>query len=138
VFVGRLATPDYLARCRCADLFLDTFPYNAGTTASDALWSGLPILTRQGETFSSRMAGSLLEALGVPELITSSTVEYEELAVKLATRPEFFAAIKDKLAQGRKTGRLFDTLRHTRTLEQAYVRMLERHDVDLPPADVMA
>jgi predicted O-linked N-acetylglucosamine transferase (SPINDLY family) len=136
VFAGRLAIPDYLARYRSADLFLDTFPYTAGTTASDALRAGLPILTRVGETFSSRMAASLLEALDMRELITSSPAEYEESAVALATHG--MAATKDKLEGNLRTAPLFDARRHTIALETAYVRMCERNQLRLPAADIDA
>jgi predicted O-linked N-acetylglucosamine transferase (SPINDLY family) len=136
VFAGRLAIPDYLARYRSADLFLDTFPYTAGTTASDALRAGLPILTRVGETFSSRMAASLLEALDMRELITSSAAEYEELAVALATHG--MAATKDKLAGNLRTAPLFDARRHAIAVETAYVRMCERNELGLPAADIDA
>ena len=137
VFAGRLATTDYLARYRSADLFLDTFPYNAGTTASDALWAGLPVLTRSGETFSSRIAASLLNALGMHELITSSAGQYEDLAVTLATRPEKMVSIKRKLAEHLQKTLLFDAPRHTRTLEIAYSRMYACHEQGLPPSDIL-
>jgi len=105
---GVLPMSEYLARYRLADLFLDTFPYNAGTTASDALWAGLPVLTRSGNSFPSRMAGSLLRAIGTPELITSSIAEYEEVAVELATNQEKLALIQDKVRANRDTTALFD------------------------------
>ena len=99
IFAKRMPLPDHLARHRLADLFLDTLPYNAHTTASDALWAGLPVLTRIGETFAGRVAASLLNAIGLTELITSTPQAYEALAIDLATNPEKLAAIKHKLAK---------------------------------------
>jgi predicted O-linked N-acetylglucosamine transferase (SPINDLY family) len=112
-------------------------PYNAGTTASDALWAGLPVLTRRGESFAGRMAASLLEAVGLRELITSSAAQYEQVAVALATQPQRMAHIKRKLAQNLQSTPLFDTPRHVAAVEAAYVRMHERHAKDLPPADIL-
>ncbi len=134
IFAARMPSADeHLARHRLAGLFLDTLPYNAHTTANDALWAGLPVLTQIGETFAGRVAASLLTAIGLPELITSSQAEYEALAVELATSPEKLSAIKDKLAENRLTTPLFDTERYTRNLEAAYHAMVERHHADLPP-----
>src|SRR6516164_17424 len=124
---------DHLARQCQADLFLDTLPYNAHTTASDALWAGVPVLTCLGETFAGRVAASLLKAIGLPELITTSLADYEELALKLAREPSFLAAIKAKLARNRDTHPLFDTARFTRHIEAAYVTMWERHRRRLRP-----
>ncbi len=131
VFAGRLPPPEYLARYRAADLFLDTLPYNAGATASDALWAGLPVLTCLGKTFAGRMAASLLKAIELPELITHTRQEYEELAVTLAANPARLAAIKSRLEKNTSTSPLFDTTRFTRTLEKAYIRMSERYHLDL-------
>jgi predicted O-linked N-acetylglucosamine transferase (SPINDLY family) len=136
VFAGRLPTPEYLTRYRSADLFLDTAPYNAGTTASDALWAGLPVLTCMGETFCGRMAASLLQAVGLSELITSNAAQYEELAVTLATQPQRLAAIKRTLADNLLATPLFDSQRHVAAVETAYVLMHERHAANLPPADI--
>ena len=136
VFGKRLASAEYLARYRAADLFLDTFPFNAGTTGSDALWAGLPLLTRTGEAFASRMASSLLSAIELPELITTTQEDYEALAVQLATNPERMQAIRQKLARHRLSTALFDTPRFTRHLEDAYTQMLERYHADLPPAHI--
>ena len=94
-----MALSDHLARHRSADLFLDTLPYNAHTTASDALWAGLPVLTRIGETFAGRVAASLLHAVGLPELITRTREEYERIAIDLATHPTELALIRARLAQ---------------------------------------
>jgi protein O-GlcNAc transferase len=122
----------YLARYGAADLFLDTLPFNAGTTASDALWAGLPLVTCTGEAFASRMAGSLLRSVGLSDLITSSLPDYEALAVALARDPERLASIKAKLASGRHSTPLFDTARTTRQIEEAYKLMHARHRAGLP------
>jgi predicted O-linked N-acetylglucosamine transferase (SPINDLY family) len=132
-FGGRLPVPEYLARYRAADLFLDTAPYNAGTTASDALWAGLPVLTRAGSTFSSRIAASTLCAVGLPELITHGEAEYERRAVELASSGDEIGALKRKLDRVRASAPLFDTARFTRTLEKAYCLMVERQRALLPP-----
>jgi predicted O-linked N-acetylglucosamine transferase (SPINDLY family) len=133
IFAARMPLAEHLARHRLADLFLDTLPYNAHTTASDALWAGLPVLTEIGETFAGRVAASLLTAIGLPELIAKSQAEYEALAVELATNSEKLSAIKDKLANNRSTTPLFDIERYTRDLEAAYEAMYERYQADLPP-----
>ncbi len=133
VFGGRLGSAEYLARYRAADLFLDTSPYNAGTTASDALFAGLPVLTRIGNSFAARVAASVLTAVGLPELIAGDGAEYEHLAVELATRPERLATIRRKLAENRASCALFDTPTLTRKLESLYTRMYERHLAGLPP-----
>jgi predicted O-linked N-acetylglucosamine transferase (SPINDLY family) len=125
--------PEHLARHRCADLFLDTLPYNAHTTASDALWAGLPVLTCRGETFAGRVAASLLHNLQLPELVTATLEDYVRLAIELATHPEKRAAIKQKLADNRLTTPLFDTALFTRHIETAYVAMVERHKAGLAP-----
>jgi predicted O-linked N-acetylglucosamine transferase (SPINDLY family) len=125
-FAGRVPYPEHLARLRSADLFLDSFPFNAGTTASDALWAGLPVVTRAGSAFASRMAGSLLRAVGLPELITESAEDYERLALRLASDSTEIAAVRARLAANRSTSPLFDTERFTRHLESAYLTMHER------------
>jgi predicted O-linked N-acetylglucosamine transferase (SPINDLY family) len=125
---------DHLARYRLADLFLDTLPYNAQATASDALWAGLPVLTRLGGAFVGRVAASLLHAIGLPELITHSLEEYEALALKLATDPDLLAGIRTKLAHNRDTHPLFDTDRFRHHMEAAYSTMWERHQRGEPPA----
>jgi protein O-GlcNAc transferase len=124
---------DHLARQRQADLFLDTLPYNAHTTTSDALWAGLPVLTCLGETFAGRVAASQLKAIGLPELITVSLEDYEALALKLAREPSLLASIKTKLARNRGTHPLFDTKRFTRHIEAAYTTMWERQQRGAPP-----
>jgi predicted O-linked N-acetylglucosamine transferase (SPINDLY family) len=133
VFGDRMAPELYLARFRAADLFLDTFPYNAGTTASDALWCGVPVLTMTGESFASRIAASLLMALGVPELITSAPQQYEVLAIELGSNPKRYAAIKARVDVNRSTGALFDTSRFTGNVETAFIAAYERHQAGLPP-----
>jgi predicted O-linked N-acetylglucosamine transferase (SPINDLY family) len=125
-----------LARHRQADLFLDTFPYNAHTTASDALWAGLPLLTLMGESFASRVAASLLTAIDLPELITNSQEDYEALAIELATNPTKLKAIKAKLESNRLTTPLFDTPQFTKHLEDAYIKIYERYHADLPPKHI--
>ena len=127
IFAPKMALSDHLARHRQADLFLDTLPCNAHTTASDALWAGLPVLTCLGPTFAGRVAGSLLKAVGLAELITTSLKDYEELALKLADDPSLLASLKDKLARNRNTYPLFNTERFTRHIEAAYTMMWERH-----------
>jgi predicted O-linked N-acetylglucosamine transferase (SPINDLY family) len=134
VFAPRVRPDEHLARHRLADLFLDTLPYNAHTTASDALWAGLPILTCMGGAFPGRVAASLLCAAGLPELVTHSRGEYEELAIRLATDPAALAAIKARLARNRATCALFDTDRARGHLESAYATMWERHQRGEPPA----
>ena len=137
VFASRLPrAEDHLARLRLAGLFLDTVPYNAHTTASDALWAGLPVLTCPGNTFPSRVAASLLHAIGIPELVTSSLAEYEDIARILAYDPGRLAAIKAKLMRNRDTEPLFDTVRFTRDLEIAYSAMWGRQQAGLPPATI--
>jgi protein O-GlcNAc transferase len=126
---------DHLARHRLADLFLDTYHCNAHTTASDALWAGLPVLTCAGQTFAGRVAGSLLHAVGLPELVTHSLPDYETLALKLARDPDLLASIRQKLAQNRETHPLFDTERLTRHIEAAYVTMWERQQRGEAPDD---
>ena len=116
-----------MARQRLADLFLDTLPYNAHTTASDALWAGVPLVTCLGSTFAGRVAASLVTAAGLPELVTQSLEEYEALALRLAREPALLASIKSKLASNRDTCPLFDTPSFTRHIEAAYSQMWKRH-----------
>jgi predicted O-linked N-acetylglucosamine transferase (SPINDLY family) len=123
VFAGRLPLADHLARHRAADLFLDTLPYNAHTTASDALWAGLPVVTRLGDSFSGRVAASLLRAIGLPELVTHSIEDYEALALQLAKNPSLLQEYRTRLAANRLTHPLFDTDRSRRHIEAAYSQM---------------
>jgi protein O-GlcNAc transferase len=124
---------DHLARASLADLFLDTLYYNAHATAADALWTGVPVLTCAGQTFASRVAGSLLNAVGLPELITHSLPDYEALALRLARDPERLAALRQRLARNRVAFPLFDTDRFTRHIEVAYATMWERAERGEPP-----
>lgn len=133
IFGQKISRAEYLARYRVADLFLDTLPYNAGTTASDALWAGLPVLTLMGESFAARMAASLLNAIEMPELITHTQEEYEAKAIELARNPALLGQIKQKLARNRLTTPLFDTPLFTRHIEAAYKEMYKRYHDDLPP-----
>jgi predicted O-linked N-acetylglucosamine transferase (SPINDLY family) len=126
VFAKRVELPQYLSRQRCADLALDTFYYNGHTTTSDALWAGLPVVTRKGATFPGRVAASLLEAIGLPDLITHTAEEYEELAFRLATQRELLDSIKQRLVRNRATSSLFDTAVFTKHLEAAYRTMVGR------------
>ena len=133
VFGKFVLQEEYMARLRSMDLFLDTLPYNAGTTASDALWAGLPVLTCAGRAFAARMAASLLNAIELPELVTSTIEQYEEAAVQLAENPELLRKIKLKLAENRLKTALFDTRLFTKHLELAYTRIQERHDAGFAP-----
>jgi protein O-GlcNAc transferase len=138
VFAKRLtSSADHLARHRLADLFLDTLPYNAHTTASDALWAGLPVLTQIGNTFAGRVAGSLLNAINLPELITETPEEYERLAIDLAMHTERLATIKQKLVENRLSTPLFDTKLFTRHIEAAYIAMYERYQAGLAPDHIV-
>jgi predicted O-linked N-acetylglucosamine transferase (SPINDLY family) len=125
-FAARCPPPEHLARHRLADLFLDTLPYNAHTTASDALWAGLPVLTCAGHSFAARVAGSLLHAVGLPELVTETLDEYEALALRLARDPALLGGLRARLAENRLTAPLFDSVRHSCHLEHAYQEMYSR------------
>ncbi len=133
VFARNVPYPEYLARLRLADLFLDTAPYNAGTTASDALWMGLPVLTRLGQTFAGRMGASLLTAIDLPELIAPSAEAYEAMAIALADDPDRLTSIRQKLLANRSAARLFDTKRFARDIETAYAAMVQRSRAGLAP-----
>lgn len=126
VFAKRVPYEEYLARYRLADLFLDTFPFNAGATASDALWTGLPVLTCAGQAFAARMAGSLLNAVGLTELVTDSLQQYKALAVRLAHSPEQIARLKAALDSSREKSALFNTDRFRQNIEKAYTVMRTR------------
>ena len=123
VFAPRIQTDRHLARQRRADLFLDTLPYNAHTTASDALWAGLPLITCPGRTFAARVAGSLLRSVGLPELIATDLRAYEALALRFACNPSDLVEVRAKLARNRSTAPLFDTDRFRRHIESAYATM---------------
>ena len=134
VFAPRVRLDEHLARHRLADLFLDTLPCNAHTTASDALWAGLPILTALGNAFPGRVAASLLHAVGLPELVTPDFARYESLALQLATEPGMLTDLRARLARNRASYPLFDTDRFRRHIEAAFVEMRERHARGEPPA----
>ncbi|HQR50143.1 MAG TPA: tetratricopeptide repeat protein [Methylophilaceae bacterium] len=133
IFAPRVPIEQHLARHRCADLFLDTLPYNAHTTTSDALWMGLPLVTCAGETFAARVAGSLLRAAGFPQLVTGNLHDYQALALRLATSPDELHALRTVLAQQCDTAPLFDTPRFARHLQQAYRAMWQRYASGQPP-----
>jgi predicted O-linked N-acetylglucosamine transferase (SPINDLY family) len=124
IFAPRVVPEQYLARYALADLFLDTFPFNAGATANDALWMGLPVLTRSGRSFSSRMAGALLTAANLPELIACDLRDYEDKAVALAQDPDQCRRLREHLREVHTTGVLFDTPRFVRHLEQHFTRLV--------------
>ena len=134
VFAPRVSVEDHLARHRLADLFLDTLPCTAHTTASDALWAGLLLLTVPGHTFAGRVAASTLHAVGLDELIAPSLDAYEAMALALARDPARLSSIRARLARHRETYPLFDTARVTRHLEAAYSSMWERSQAGEPPA----
>ena len=136
IFCTHAPPDEYLARYRACDLFLDTSPYNAGATASDALWAGLPVITVPGRTFSSRIAASLLHSIGIPELVLKSNTEYEELAVELANNAEKLNSIKQKLLNNRLSTALFDTPLFAKNIELAYMKMHERYLADLLPENL--
>ena len=127
VFADKVPMDEHLARHKLADLFLDTFAFNAHTTATEALWAGLPVVTKLGEGFAARVAGSLLSAIGLPELITNNETEYEKLALELATNPEKLSSIKQKLAINRLSKPLFNTELYTKHLEDGYQRAYQRY-----------
>lgn len=134
---GRIPLAQHLARVSNADLFLDTFPYCAHTTASDALWTGVPVVTVQGETFASRVASSLLHATGLGELSTSSLAHYRALVLELIANRGRLKTLRQRLAAALATAPLFDSLRYTRQLERAYRKMWERHLASLPPDHIV-
>jgi protein O-GlcNAc transferase len=137
VFADRLpSSADHLARHRLADLFLDTLPYNAHTTASDALWAGLPVLTQIGATFAGRVAASLLNAIGLPELIVQTQEQFEKSAIELGSEQEMLTAFKRRLARNRSTMSLFNTRQYVRHLETAYAEMFQRSRQGLRPEHI--
>jgi protein O-GlcNAc transferase len=136
IFAPRTSTAQHLARHHAADLFLDTIPCNAHTTASDALWMGLPVLTLTGKSFAARVASSLLHTVGMPELICSTAEEYETAAIALATDPERLTRTREKLNRNRLTSPLFDSQLLTRYLEQAYLQIYECFSRGLAPEDM--
>lgn len=137
IFAKSLPQPDHLARYSLADLFLDTFPYNAHTTASDALWAGLPLLTLKGQSFASRVASSLLSAVGLEELITTSQLDYENLAINLGKNPQKVVTLKTTLAENRLTAPLFDSSLFTKNIESSYRTIFDRHCANEHARDVL-
>ena len=137
IFAQRMAYADHLARLRLADLFLDSLPYNAGTNASDALWAGLPVLTCCGDAFAARMAGSLLRAVGLPDLITYDLQAYAALGTALALDQTRMGELKARLARNRLRHALFDTARFTRHLESAYAQMWHLNQQGLPARPIV-
>ena len=137
IFAERWASlPEHLARLRVADLFLDTLPYNAHATALDALWAGLPVLTCEGQGFAGRVAASLLRTIGLPQLITGSVSQYEDMAFRLAADPDLLSSVRQQLAQNRSTNALFDTDRYAKNLEAAYQQIHERYHSGAAPEHV--
>ena len=137
IFAPRVGSMiDHLARLQCADLFLDTFPYNAHTSAIDSLWAGTPLITRMGGTFASRLAGSLITSLGMSDLIVPDLAAYEALAVDLAMHPQKMTALRQRLAKNRTVHRLFDSKLYLQNYEKALEEMHERHHADLPPGAI--
>ena len=133
IFAKRIPVAEHLNRIQLADLFLDTLPYNAHTTTSDALRMGLPVMTHIGNSFTSRVAASLLNAVNLPELITTTPEEYKSLAIQLALHPEKLKTIKNKLIHNLPTAPLYDTPLYARNLESAYLTMYERCQRGLGP-----
>ncbi len=137
LFAPQIAQEPHLARISAADLFLDCLPYNAHTTASDALWTGLPVLTCAGDTFASRVGASLLQAVGLPELVTRTLADYETLALRLAREPDTLAGLRERLRANRATAPLFDTPAFTLALETAYQRIWETYASGGSPSAVL-
>jgi len=136
IFAKRLVLHEHLGRHNVANLFLDTFPYGAHTTCSDALWTGLPVLTRIGQSFASRVSASLLNAIDLPELITNTEKEYENLAIELANNPSKLIKIKDKLKKNRLSKPLFNIKLFTKNIEEAYKIMHKRYFSNLPSENI--
>jgi predicted O-linked N-acetylglucosamine transferase (SPINDLY family) len=132
VFCNYLKQDEYLARYKCVDLFLDTFPYNAGTTASDVLRIGVPILTLAGESFASRVASSVLISMNLDDLVTHNLDQYARIAFELATNPLKFKAIKTKLMDRKLSSSLYDTKKFTVNIEKAFCKVYERYKLNLP------
>ena len=127
---------DHLARYRVADIALDTYPYGSHATASDALWAGCPVVALAGETFASRVSGSLLNAIGLPELVTHNREDYKRLLLRLAQDAPYRQEVRARLHANRDTTPLFDTPRFARNLERAYAAMMERARAGIPPAHI--
>jgi hypothetical protein len=136
IFAKRVDNPYHLARSQLANLFLDTWPCNAHTTASDALWAGLPVITLIGEAFASRVCASLLNAAGLPEMITHTIDDYESLAVELALNTEKLNQIREKLIEHRYSCALFDTGQYVKDIEKLYIEMYENYHQGLAPTHI--
>jgi len=135
-FAPKVSMDQHLARHQCADLFLDSLPYNAHTTASDALWAGLPVLTCTASAFASRVAASLLHAVGLPELVTHDRQTFEEKAIELATDRMQLNPLRTKLGRSRLQAPLFDLERFARSVERAYLNVHERRQAGMPAASL--
>jgi predicted O-linked N-acetylglucosamine transferase (SPINDLY family) len=133
IFGNKISAENYLARYQICDLFLDTFPYNGGTTCSDAIWAGLPVVTLKGKSFASRYASSILNSAGQSMLIANSLCEYINLAINLAENPSKLKIIKKELENNRLTMPLFNSQLFTKNIEKAYIKMYERNQQNLPP-----
>jgi predicted O-linked N-acetylglucosamine transferase (SPINDLY family) len=127
IFANQLSHSDHLARLKLADLFLDTFNYNAHTTTSDALWAGIPVITKIGNSFASRVAASLLKAVGLTELVVQNDKEYENLILEIANSPKKLIKIKEKLSSNRLSKPLFNSEMYISHLEDAYKQVFENH-----------
>jgi predicted O-linked N-acetylglucosamine transferase (SPINDLY family) len=138
VFAPHAEYAEHLARYQLADLCLDTFPFNGGTTTSDALWAGLPVLTRAGSSYAGRMAGSLLHAIGLPELVAASPAEYEKIALGLAQDRDRLLGLRQRLERNRLERPLFDSRRFAGYLDAAYAHIWDRAQRGLPPEDFTA
>ena len=136
IFAKRMKMSDHLARHKVADLFIDTLPYNAHTTASDGLWVGVPFLTLAGDSFASRVGASMLNALGLPELITYSENEYKNKAIELATNPILLKTIKEKLEKNKISKPLFDAKLFTKNVESAYKKIYKRYNSNMPTENI--
>ena len=136
IFAKIMPLADHLARHRCADLFIDTFPYTAHTTCSDALWAGLPVITRVGNSFPSRVSASLLTAIDLPELITHTEKEFEDLAVEFANNKSKLDEIKIKLEKNKISKSLFNTKLYTKNIESSYKIIYDRYLKNLPAENI--
>ena len=132
IFAKKMSQADHLARHQLADLFIDSFPYTAHTTCSDALWTGLPVLTRIGNSFASRVAASLLAAIDLSEMIVKTKKEYKDLAIEIANNKEKLKQIKNKLQKNILTKPLFNTKLFTKNIEELYSIMYQRYHSGLP------
>jgi len=136
VFARQRPYPEHISRIVQADLFLDTLPFNGGTTTSDFLWAGVPVVTCAGRSFAGRMSGSLLRAVGLPQLVTGTLEDYERLALELAQNTRKLAEVRATLIENRTRAALFDTRRYCRSLEAAYAEIWQRHERGAKPATI--